>query len=215
MHSLWVRVTEIFSLALVGCFTGVVLLVCSSVVVSQFPAPKPIITDFGVAISPLVQTHLPLVFAQGEYPPPMQDVLLVSVSFTADFSKLWDWNTKHMYVACIARYTTRSNTTVGGVNVPTTHDVTIYDKVLSSKEEAKNLTLKNARKYALESEQLGALAGRKVELLLLYQPIRHYGYSPYYVMQPREGPVVFQLPTEYEKRTEEDDKNAMCSNGYV
>lgn len=202
-------------MAMMSCFTGVMLLVASSIVMSQLQPPKPIIKDFNVGISPLVQTRLPLVFAQGEYPPPMQDVLLVGISLKADFSAVWDWNTKHMYVACIGRYHTKSNMTVGGVNLQKTHDVTIFDKVLRSKEEAANWTLDNAKKYALENEELGSLAGAAVELMILYHPMRHYGYSPYYTVQPGKNPVMFQLPTAYEKRTEEDDKNAMCSRGYA
>ncbi|KAG8348025.1 putative Signal peptidase subunit [Trypanosoma vivax] len=215
MHSFALRTAELTSMAMMNCLTGLVLIIGCSFIPLWHSKPTAVITDFNMSMSPLVRARLPYIFAQGEFPPPLRDMVVFAVSLNADFSMLWDWNVKHVYAACVARYKSRGNVTVAGVNPHETYEVVIIDAVLRTKEEASAWKVVNAQKYALESAQLGSLAGVEVEFVIQYQLIRHYGYSPRYEVRPlgRERALV-KLPSKFHVLTEDEEKEGMCRRGY-
>ncbi|RNF16981.1 peptide hydrolase [Trypanosoma conorhini] len=189
MHTCGQRVAEILTFAVTAGFVGVLLVVSSSLVPFGPSQASPVIAAFEVSMSPLMQMQMPLIYAQGADPPPLRDYVFFRFTLKADFSPVWDWNTKAVYVACVARYRTDQYVV---------NEVTLLDTVLKSREAAARWWLDNAQKYPLEEAHLGALAGVQVRLSLRYQVLRYCGYSPVFEVSPvGTAPPAFTLPRAY------------------
>ncbi|RNF06371.1 peptide hydrolase [Trypanosoma rangeli] len=189
MYSCPQRLLEILTVSVTVGLAGVLLVVVSSLVPFGHTQSQPVVTAFNVSTSPLMRMRMPVLYAQEVSPPPLQDYVFFRFTLRADFSPLWDWNTKAVYVACVARYSTDQYVV---------NEVTLLDTLLKSRTAAAEWQLDNAEKYPLEDARLGALAGVQVQLSIRYQVLRYCGYSPTFEISP-VGNVfpVFTLPRTY------------------
>lgn len=189
MSSCCQRFFDILSLSVSACVLGALLVVGSSLLPIPRTPPSPVFSAFNISISPLMRAPLPHIYAQGVRPLPMRDYLLVQLTAKADFTPVWDWNTKAIYVACIGRYSTEKFVD---------NEVTLFDVVLKSKEAAANWVLEKEQKYPLEESNLGTIAGARVQVVFRYQPLRHCGHSKIYEVSPTGKTYpVFRVPTTY------------------
>ncbi|ORC88102.1 uncharacterized protein TM35_000181590 [Trypanosoma theileri] len=194
MHSCSQRILEITSMGVSAVLVGVLVIVATSFIPlmhqSPPPASMPVISTFNMSISPLMQLPVPIMYAQDMDPPPLRDRIHPSFTIRADFTPAWDWNTKAIYVSFIARYRTRHHVL---------NEVTLLDTILRSREEAGHYNLENAIKYPLEDAGVDTLAGVVVNVVMRYQVLRYFGYSPVYEISPsgKGEAVAFQLPRSY------------------
>ncbi|ESL08209.1 hypothetical protein TRSC58_04092 [Trypanosoma rangeli SC58] len=189
MYSCSQRLLEILTVSVTVGLAGVLLVVASSLAPFGHTQSRPVVAAFNVSISPLMRMRMPVLYAQEVSPPPLLDYVFFRFTLRADFSTVWDWNTKAVYVACIARYRTDQYVV---------NEVTLLDTVLKSRTAAAEWRLDNAEKYPLEDARLGALAGVQVQLSIHYQVLRYCGYSPIFEISP-VGNVfpVLTLPRTY------------------
>ncbi|KAF8278229.1 peptide hydrolase [Trypanosoma cruzi] len=189
MHSFSQRVLEILTMSVSVGFVGLLIVVASSFAPLGPKNVSPIISVFNVSMSPLMRMPMPVIYAQGQKPPPLRDYVFFKFTLRADFTPVWDWNTKAVYVACVARYRTENYVL---------NEVILLDTVLKSKAAAAQWSLENAQKYTLEDAHPGALAGVQVQLSIRYQLLRYCGHSPMFEVSPvgKEYPVL-ELPKTY------------------
>ncbi|KEG08727.1 hypothetical protein DQ04_06561020 [Trypanosoma grayi] len=191
MHTCFRRIMEISTMTLSAYLVGLVIIVGSTLVpFLQSPSPpQPVITVFNISNSQLLQIPVPAIFAQGENPPPVHDHLFVAFTMRANFAPVWDWNTKGVYVSCIGRYRTDRYVV---------NEVTLYDEVIKDSETAARWAIDDARKYPLEDAHFGTLAGVRVQLVVRYQVLRYFGYSPIHEVSPMgQTSVAFEVPSKY------------------
>ncbi|ORY49876.1 signal peptidase 22 kDa subunit [Rhizoclosmatium globosum] len=94
---------------------------------------------------------------------PMTEIATVHFDLNADLSPLFNWNTKQLFVQLVAEYKTESHNT---------NQVTIWDDIITSKEDAIIKIKKKKGKYVL-SDITGKIAGQEANLTL------HWDLMPY------------------------------------
>ncbi|KAL1916020.1 uncharacterized protein VTP21DRAFT_6024 [Calcarisporiella thermophila] len=133
MHNLQTRASTLLSTFFAGLCGILVLLTLYSLVVSTSPDGSVVVHDIRI----VKNRYGPDYF---DYKDSKSEFAVLNMDIDADFTSLFHWNTKQVYAAVMAEYTTPSH----AVN-----KVILWDKLILNKKDAR-LKLRGVRnKYAL------------------------------------------------------------------
>lgn len=113
------------------------------------------------------------------------DRTLIRVEGTADFTPCFTWNTKQVFVYFVVEYNSEKYSR---------SEITIYDAIVTRKEDAK-LTFTNAIEYPTDHIEQSGMAGRPAVLKLKYHLMSYSGMSPQY--EVANAAYNFSFPTTY------------------
>ncbi|KAJ2916629.1 hypothetical protein MD484_g3789, partial [Candolleomyces efflorescens] len=110
-----------------------------------------------------------------------QDLTFVDFNITADFSPLFNWNTKQIFLYLQAEY----NSTVGVKN-----EVVIWDRIIRRKEEA-NVNFVGKNKYNFRDLSTSFKKAPPASYTLKYNVMPYVGMLTYGEAARTEKPVAF------------------------
>lgn len=162
MYNIRNRLNVIASLTMMILGIGAVLMGGTSILLSYVDPPTPT-----AVIEALV--HPMLFRARAGFTGRLVDRAMIRVNGTADFSSCFDWNTKQVYVYAVVEYQS---------NKYSRNEITVYDVIVQSKEEAKNVVFDKVIEYPADDIEHSSLAGLKGTLKLKYHIMSYSGISP-------------------------------------
>eukprot|EP00049_Salpingoeca_infusionum_P008639 m.142803 g.142803 ORF g.142803 m.142803 type:complete len:180 (+) comp14070_c2_seq2:87-626(+) len=178
MHSVTTRVNIVFSFAFTclaaatfGCF------------LTTFLTTPPVPTiQLQVVDDPVVKDQ-----RQYHFNVKKSDRADFKFHLNADFTPLFNWNTKQLFVYVVAEYTHEQTPF---------NQVVIWDKIIQRDDGNEKLALQKLKiKYPFFDDR-GALLGNNVTLSLHWNVIPVAGTLPRYA----DGSIALQLPSDYTKR---------------
>ncbi|CAJ0596938.1 unnamed protein product [Cylicocyclus nassatus] len=172
MYSLLVRLNAIFSFTL---WTLSALLFACILTTNNL--------DYSTAVE--ITVNNPRVRSTSRYTSTECDLGLLDFSIYGDFSKIYNWNVKQLYVYLVAEYTSRNNEV---------NQVTLWDEILL---RSKRVVLDERRlhsKYYFLDDGSNLLNHPNVTLVLRYNVVPHVGYLR---LSQARGEVVVKFPNTY------------------
>lgn len=114
------------------------------------------------------------------------DLATIKFSIEGNLSKLFDWNTKQLFIYLVCEYETAANRL---------NQVVLWDKILLREDvEVNNFAVSNLSPKYYFFDDGAFLRGTEARLILRWNIIPNSGYMPF---ASANNELLFQFPTEY------------------